>query len=168
MRKPFLRSGVPIKLKSRDELLHIALALRGEGRTVGWTNGCFDLLHAGHILYLQEAAQICDVLVVGLNSDASVRANKGPERPIIPEGERAIALAALECIDYVTLFHGDTTAPELEALRPDFYIKGGDYTVDTIRQEERRLVEGYGGRIHLIPGMEDRSTTALIARITAS
>lgn len=165
MRGNYLDGDRPVKLKSRGELAGILPPLQREGRIVGWTNGCFDILHAGHILYLERAAELCDVLVVGINSDASVRANKGPGRPIVPEEERALVLSALACVDYVTIFDEPTTVPILALLKPDLYIKGGDYNINTIVQEERRLVEGYGGRIHIIPGVEGRSTTSLIRRI---
>jgi D-beta-D-heptose 7-phosphate kinase/D-beta-D-heptose 1-phosphate adenosyltransferase len=112
-----------------------------------------------------RAASLGDVLVVGLNSDASVRENKGPHRPVIQEDDRCRVLAALECVDYVTVFSDKTTVPILEALRPDVYVKGGDYALDTINQEERRCVEGYGGAIELVPGVAGRSTTTLIERI---
>lgn len=157
--------GGPTKLKQRDELKSLVEELQQNGKTVVWTNGCFDILHVGHIVYLQRAAAEGDALIVGLNSDASVRALKGPTRPVIPEQDRALVLSALECVSYVVIFDEPTTTPLLDALKPDVYAKGGDYTVDTICQEERRLVEGYGGRIAIIPGVEGRSTTNVIKRI---
>jgi len=157
--------GGPGKLKSLDELKAIVLGLREAGKTVVWTNGCFDILHPGHITYLMEAGRLGDALVVGLNSDVSVRANKGPNRPVMNEKDRALVLSAFECVAYLTIFEEKTTVPILEVLRPDVYVKGGDYTVDTIVQEERRVVEGYGGRIALIPAVAGQSTTAIIDRI---
>lgn len=157
--------AAPAKLKTQEELSAIVQALREEGKTVVWTNGCFDILHTGHITYLMKAAREGDVLVVGLNSDASVRENKGPNRPVVRERDRALVLSALECVDYIVIFDGKTPMPVLEALRPDVYAKGGDYTVDTIVQEERRLVEGYGGRIAIIPGVAGQSTSAIIGKI---
>ncbi len=157
--------GGPAKLKTLDELKQIVARLKAEGKRIVWTNGCFDIIHIGHIVYLQRAAAEGDVLVVGLNSDASVKKNKGPDRPIIPENERALVLAALEAVDYIVLFDDVTTVPILQVLQPDVYAKGGDYTIDTIVQEERRVVEGYGGAIAIIPGVEGYSTTNLIARL---
>ena len=149
-----------------EELRDTVAALKAQGKTVVWTNGCFDIIHAGHVTYLAQARREGDVLVVGLNSDDSVRAVKGPGRPIVPEAERALILSALACVDYVTVFAEDDVTPMLEALEPDVYAKGGDYTLETINQDERRLVEGYGGRIALIPGVKDRSTTNLVERLS--
>lgn len=154
------------KLKTRAQLADLVDRLRNEGKSIVWTNGCFDILHVGHITYLVKAAQEGEVLIVGLNSDASVRAVKGEGRPINCEADRATILAALECVDYLTLFSDPTPLPLLEEFRPDVYTKGGDYTIDTINQEERRLVEGYGGRIAIIPGVKGKSTTELVDRIT--
>lgn len=153
------------KVKTFDELAAACEELREQGKTVVWTNGCFDILHVGHITYLQRAAAQGDVLVVGLNSDESVSKVKGPDRPIIHEAERALVLSALECVDYIIIFGEPTTVSHLEALKPDVYAKGGDYTLETIVQEERRVVEGYGGAIAIIPGVEGRSTTNIIDRI---
>lgn len=135
---------------------------RSEGCTIAWTNGCFDILHVGHIVYLAGARAQADVLVVGLNSDESVRAIKGPERPIVTEQERAAVLSALRCVDYVTIFGERDAVRHLDVLRPDVYVKGGDYTMDTINQDERRFIEGYGGKVVLIPGVTGRSSTAVI------
>ncbi len=153
------------KIKTLDELKTILHHLQQQGKSVVWTNGCFDILHAGHITYLMKARQAGDILVVGLNSDQSIREIKGPSRPIVPETERALILSAFECVDYVTLFSDPDTTGMLRALRPNVYAKGGDYTVDTINQEERRIIESYGGRIHIVPGVEGRSTTNIIAKI---
>lgn len=161
----FSSAGGPAKLKTRDELARIVKKLRGDGKRVVWTNGCFDIIHVGHITYLQRAAELGDILVVGLNSDASVRSNKGSDRPIIPEANRAVVLSALECVDFVVIFDDPTPMALLEALQPDVYAKGGDYTIDTIVQEERRLVEGYGGEIAIIPGIEGQSTTSIIRKM---
>ena len=154
------------KVKTLEEMKPIMLDLKRKGRKVVWTNGCFDILHVGHITYLMRARQRGDVMVVGLNSDASVQENKGPNRPVIPERDRALVLSALECVDYVVIFDGMTPMPLLEALHPDVYAKGGDYTIDTIVQPERRLVESYGGEIAIIPGVEGHSTTNIINRLT--
>jgi D-beta-D-heptose 7-phosphate kinase/D-beta-D-heptose 1-phosphate adenosyltransferase len=153
------------KTKSVADLKPVIKRLQAEGKTVVWTNGCFDILHVGHVMYLEKAAREGDILVVGLNSDESVRRLKGPNRPIVPENERAFVLAALECVSFVTVFSEPTPAEILQSLHPDVYAKGGDYTIDTIVQEERRIVEGYGGRIAIISGLEGRSTTAIIDKI---
>lgn len=156
----------PAKLKTVEQLKPALEKLKHEGKKIVWTNGCFDILHVGHITYLIAARQQGDALVVGLNTDTSVQENKGPGRPVVNERDRATVLSALECVDYVVLFDDKTPMPLLEALKPDVYAKGGDYTIDTIVQEERRLVEGYGGAIAIIPGVEGHSTTSIIDRIT--
>ena len=153
------------KLKTLEQLQAIMKRLKGENERVVWTNGCFDILHVGHILYLQEARKQGDIMVVGLNSDASVSENKGPERPVVCEHDRAQVLSALECVDYIIIFDEKTPMPLLKILQPDVYAKGGDYTLDTIEQHERTLVESYGGTIAIIPGREGQSTTCIIDRI---
>ena len=153
------------KVKKLDELLKIRQDAREQNLRVVWTNGCYDILHAGHVTYLQKSKQLGDMLIVGLNSDRSIRATKGPLRPIVDEHERAIVISALACVDYVIIFQEDSPLNIIEKLKPDIYAKGGDYTIDTINQEERRLVESYGGEIALIPGVEGNSTTAVINRI---
>ncbi len=154
------------KVKTVAQMQALMKRLKREGKHVVWTNGCFDILHVGHIMYLQEARKEGDVMIVGLNSDASVRENKGPERPVVGEQDRAQVLAALECVDYIIIFDEKTPMPLLKTLQPDVYAKGGDYTMDTIVQEERQLVESYGGRIAIIPGREGQSTTYIINKIT--
>lgn len=156
------------KLKTLGELKAIADDLKAQGRTLVWTNGCFDILHAGHVLYLEKAAREGDVLIVGVNSDESVRKVKGAGRPVVTENERALVVAALESVDYVILFSDSDTTALLEALRPQVYAKGGDYTVDTVNQEERRIVEKHGGRAVVLPGVEGQSTTALLHRISGA
>jgi len=138
------------------------------GQRVVWTNGCYDLLHAGHVLYLEKARACGDILIVGLNSDASVHRTKGPQRPIVPEQERAIVIAALACVDYVVIFEDDSPIKIIDFLRPDVYVKGGDYNMVTVNQPERRLVEGYGGEVRLLPGVEGTSTTKIIDKIRVS
>lgn len=155
----------PAKLKTLQQLRPIVEKLKREGKRVVWTNGCFDILHVGHITYLLNARQKGDVLVVGLNSDQSVRENKGPGRPVVNEKDRALVLSAMECVDYIIIFDGKTPMPLLDALHPDVYAKGGDYTLNTIVQVERRLVESYGGEIAIIPGVEGQSTTNIIAKV---
>jgi len=149
-----------------EALAGLIRSYQAEGKSVVWTNGCFDILHAGHVTYLMDAAHAGDVLVVGLNSDASVSAMKGPDRPVVPEEERALIISALGCVDHVLVFSDANTVGLLDRLKPDVYAKGGDYTIDTINQEERRLVESYGGRIALIPGVDGRSTTSIIQKLT--
>jgi D-beta-D-heptose 7-phosphate kinase/D-beta-D-heptose 1-phosphate adenosyltransferase len=163
--RALLGGSGPAKLKTQEELQQAVARLKRQGRRVVWTNGCFDILHAGHITYLQRAAALGDVLVVGLNSDASVRAVKGPDRPVVSETERALLLSALECVDLITIFSDATPLALLQEIQPDVYAKGGDYTLDTIVQEERRAVESYGGRIEIIPGVAGRSTTGIIRKI---
>ncbi len=155
----------PAKLKTLPQLQRIMEKLKNDGKKVVWTNGCFDILHAGHITYLMNARQTGDVLIVGLNSDKSVQENKGPGRPVVNERNRALVLSALECVDYLIIFDDKTPMPLLEALQPDVYAKGGDYNINTIVQEERRLVESYGGEIAIIPGVEGQSTTNIIAKV---
>lgn len=150
-----------------EQLRSVVERLRAAGKRVVWTNGCFDIIHAGHVAYLERAAREGDVLVVGLNSDASVRSLKGEGRPIVPESERSMILAAFAAVDYVTVFDDASPLRAIDALRPDVYAKGGNYTIDTIDQNERRLVEGYGGRIAIIPGVDGRSTTNIVRRLNA-
>ena len=140
-------------------------AWRAAGKRIVFTNGCFDILHYGHISYLNRAKALGDVLVVGLNSDASVRALKGPDRPINPEAERAAVLAALGCVDRVVLFAEPTPARLIEAIRPDLFVKGGDYTLETL--PEAPLVQALGGSVKLLDFVDDRSTSRIIDRIRA-
>jgi rfaE bifunctional protein nucleotidyltransferase chain/domain len=137
------------------------------------TNGVFDLLHAGHVGYLQQARALGDMLVVALNSDASVRAIKGPLRPLTPEADRAALLAALRCVDYVTIFEQPTAEGVVEALRPEIYVKGGDYALgeggppDLARLPEARVALDYGGEVRLLPYAAGRSTSELIRLIVS-
>jgi len=153
-------AGAPDKVLAREQLA-IALAAL-PGRTV-FTNGCFDLLHVGHVRYLQAARACGDRLVVGLNSDASVRGLKGPSRPLVAEDERAEVIAALACVDFVTVFDEPTADGLLALLRPAVYAKGGDYTPDSL--PEAPTVRAYGGEIAIIPFVPGRSTTNMVARI---
>lgn len=157
----------PAKLRTVQQLRGIVKTLQRDGKRVVWTNGCFDILHVGHITYLLRARQEGDVLVVGLNSDASVQKIKGPDRPVVNEHDRATVLSALECVDYLVFFDEPSPSGIIETLQPAIYAKGGDYTIDTLDQSERHLVEGYGGAIALIPGVEGQSTTSIIEKITA-
>ncbi len=138
---------------------------REQGRRIVFTNGCFDILHRGHITYLNRAKTLGDVLIVGLNEDASVRRLKGPSRPINPLEDRAQVLAALSCVDHIVPFSGDSPTEALRAVRPDLYVKGGDYTYDSL--PEAALVEELGGQVQILPFMEDRSTSGIIDRIRA-
>ena len=160
-------TGMSQAVVSGDTLKELVQRYQAAGKKVVWTNGCFDILHAGHVTYLMSAAKEGDVLVVGLNSDKSVTSVKGPERPIVPEAERALIIGALGCVDHVIVFDDDDTTGLLERYQPDVYAKGGDYTLDTINQDERKLVESYGGRIALIPGVDGRSTTNIIQKLTS-
>ena len=136
---------------------------RQAGKTVVFTNGCFDILHAGHVRYLTAARALGDILVVGLNSDESVGRLKGPGRPVNPAADRAEVLAALRAVDHVVVF-AEATAEELvRRLHPDIYVKGGDYSMD--RLPEAAIVQSYGGRTVLVPMVEGRSTTSVINRL---
>jgi rfaE bifunctional protein nucleotidyltransferase chain/domain len=138
---------------------------RAAGRTIAFTNGVFDLLHPGHLRYLQAARSHGDLLIVGLNSDASVRRNKGPERPINPEGERAEVLLALECVDAVSVFDEDTPADIIRRVQPDVLVKGADWPADQI--VGRDTVEARGGVVIREPIEEGYSTTAIVEKIRA-
>jgi D-beta-D-heptose 7-phosphate kinase/D-beta-D-heptose 1-phosphate adenosyltransferase len=151
------------KLKTVSELAQLAAASRRESRRVVFTNGCFDLLHIGHTRYLQEARALGDLLIVAINSDASVSALKGPERPLVPEQERAEVLAALACVDYVTIFDAPDPGEVIAAIQPDVLVKGGDWPVDTI--VGREVVQARGGRVVSLPLVPGSSTTALVRRI---
>jgi rfaE bifunctional protein nucleotidyltransferase chain/domain len=128
-----------------------------------WTNGVFDVLHVGHLKSLREAKKFGDLLVVGVNGDASVKANKGPSRPIYPCEERVEMLAALDLVDAILVFDDPTPVTVLEQLKPDVHVKGGDYANKPI--PERATVEAYGGRVELIPLVPDRSTTSTLERM---
>ena len=137
---------------------------RNQGHTVGFTNGCFDLLHPGHLAAISQARAACDKLIVGLNSDSSTKRLKGDDRPVQTETARAAVLASLEAVDLVVIFAEDTPAKIIEALKPEVFVKGADYTVEQI--PEAKIVQGYGGRIVLAELAEGHSTTATIARLT--
>jgi len=154
-----------LKIVALADLPAWRAARRVSGTRVVATNGCFDLLHAGHVTYLEAARNQGDALVVGLNGDASVRALKGPDRPLNPEGDRATVLAALGCVDAVCVFPETRAAHFLSLAQPDVYVKGGDYTLDTLEAEERRIVEDAGGKIILVPMVPGKSTTALRAKM---
>ena len=161
------------KIFSLSTLLAERRRLRRLHKKVVFTNGCFDLLHVGHARYLQQARSLGDRLVVGLNSDASARALKGENRPLVPEQERAELLAALACVDYVVIFDDPTAERLVDALRPDVYVKGGDYargermSVDEweTKLPEARIVASYGGRVEILPLVPGRSTTDIVETI---
>jgi len=153
------------KILDADHLAAIAGAFHEQGRKLVLTNGCFDLLHIGHIRYLQAARALGDALVVAINGDESVRALKGKGRPLIPENERAEIVAALECVNYVVMFSEKRATRLLEKLRPSIYVKGGDYTPDTLDADERMALEKAGAEIRILPFQPGHSTTGLIERM---
>lgn len=142
-----------------------AATLREANRVVVFTNGCFDLLHRGHVDYLQRARALGDALVVGLNGDASVRRLKGPGRPILPEADRAAVLAALRAVDVVVLFHEATAEALAAAIQPAVYVKGGDWGSAARVPPEAAVVQAYGGRVEYIPYLSGRSTSQIVAQI---
>ena len=151
------------KIVSRETLKEELNMLRQAGKTIVFTNGCFDILHVGHVRYLREAKKLADILVLALNSDASVRAIKGEKRPLVPEDERADIMAALESIDYVILFDDPTPQQLVEYLQPDILVKGGDWAEAAIAGAD--FVKASGGRVITIPLTEGRSTTNIIEKI---
>lgn len=156
------------KLLSLSEAIARREAWRAAGKRVVLTNGVFDLLHTGHLYYLQKARQLGDVLVIALNGDASVRAIKGPLRPVQSEEQRAYALGALTAIDGIVLFHTPRLTAEIHALRPDVYCKAGDYTLEKLNLEERGALQEVGAQIEFLPFLPGFSTTQLIAKIKAA
>lgn len=150
-------------LYTREEMKEIRQQLKAEGKQVVFTNGCFDILHAGHVDYLNKARACGDVLILGLNSDASVTRIKGDKRPIVPEQERAFILAGLKAVDYVTLFQEDTPAEIINDLIPDVLIKGADWALDKI--VGRDVVEAHGGKVSTIQFVNDTSTTNIIKTV---
>lgn len=151
---------------NREELLRAREELRAEGRRLVFTNGCFDILHVGHVRYLSEARRLGDALLVAINSDASVRALKGAGRPILNESERAEILAALSAVDFVTVFEEESPRALISEVLPDVLVKGGDYRLDEIHGREE--VERAGGRVLSLPFVEGASTTGIIERIKGS
>jgi rfaE bifunctional protein nucleotidyltransferase chain/domain len=156
----FRRKIIPL-----EQLGHWRESLRASNRRLVVTNGCFDLLHPGHVTYLETARNQGDLLLVGITGDAGVRELKGPDRPVNDEHDRAQVLAALESVDAVCIFPQRTAAEFLRVAQPDIYVKGGDYTVDTLNQEERGIVERAGGKIAILPLVPGKSTTLILQKI---
>lgn len=152
----------PVK---KEDLQALLAKLRQEGKTIVTTNGCFDILHVGHVRYLEETKKLGDVLIVALNSDASVRRLKGEGRPINNENDRAEVLNALKSVDYVVLFDEDSPMQLLAEIKPDVHTKGADYTVETL--PEAKVILENGGRLEFIKFVEGKSTTSTIAKINA-
>ncbi|HWL52971.1 MAG TPA: phosphoribosylglycinamide formyltransferase [Chthoniobacteraceae bacterium] len=151
------------KYLDADALAEVRQQLDGQGKKLVFTNGCFDLLHVGHLRYLRQARALGDALVVAVNGDASVRALKGTGRPLTPENERTELLAALECVDYVTIFPEKRVTRLVETVRPHLYVKGGDYTPGTLDAEERAALEKVGAAVSILPLVPGRSTTAILS-----
>jgi D-glycero-beta-D-manno-heptose 1-phosphate adenylyltransferase len=157
------RESVMGDILPREDLVARVAAERAAGRTVALANGAFDLLHVGHVRYLEAAAREADLLVVAVNDDGSVRGLKGEGRPIMHDADRAELVAAMRCVRYVTIFPEPTVGPLLQALRPDVHCKGTDYTLQSV--PEREIVRAYGGRTAIVGDPKDHSTRALLARI---
>ncbi|MBP6962867.1 MAG: 3-deoxy-manno-octulosonate cytidylyltransferase [Armatimonadetes bacterium] len=151
------------KIVRRSVLKGLLDEMRGQGKRIVFTNGCFDILHVGHLRYLQEARSLGDCLVVGVNTDESVRQIKGPDRPLVSEFDRAELLTGLKCVDYVTLFCEETPCSLIDELRPDIHAKGGDYRADDLPEAE--IVKSYGGEVRILPEVEGKSTTNLVKRM---
>ena len=151
------------KIKERKELLRIVKTLKTKGKRIVFTNGCFDILHLGHVRYLEEAKALGDVLVVGVNSDSSVRKLKGSKRPILPEGERTEILSGLGCVDYITVFNEADPLKLITSLKPNLLVKGGDWTREQI--VGREVVEKSGGELVIIPFVKGASTSNVIDTI---
>jgi D-beta-D-heptose 7-phosphate kinase/D-beta-D-heptose 1-phosphate adenosyltransferase len=160
------RFSAETKIRTTEQIGLLAEALHRDRKKIVFTNGCFDLLHVGHMYLLREARQLGDVLIVGLNSDASVRRLKGPERPIVSEDDRAFAIAALECVDYLTLFDQADPLGLIRTIRPHILVKGDDYKVENVVGAD--FVKTYGGETRLVPLRRGISTSALVDRIRSS
>jgi rfaE bifunctional protein nucleotidyltransferase chain/domain len=154
------------KIIEPNQLAEWRKSLRRSGKKLVVTNGCFDILHVGHITYLENARNFGDALLIGVNSDAAVSGLKGPGRPVNSEMDRMQVLAALESVDAVSLFGDKTATYFLKVAQPDIYVKGGDYTLETLNQDERRAVESAGGKIVLVPFVPGKSTTGLLEKIS--
>jgi rfaE bifunctional protein nucleotidyltransferase chain/domain len=154
------------KIIAGDQLPTWRAALRAAGKKLAVTNGCVDILHLGHVSYLEAARQLGDALLVGINGDGATRKLKGPGRPVNSESDRAAVLAALESVAGVCIFSETTATRFLSEARPDIYVKGGDYTLETLNQDERHAVEQAGGKIVILPFVPGKSTTALLEKIS--
>ena len=152
-------------LIANDKIAEFCAILRAGGKKIVFTNGCFDILHAGHVRYLAKARSFGDCLVLGLNTDDSVHRLKGPTRPINSEQDRAEVVGALKSVDYVVFFGEQTAETLIAKVKPDVYAKGGDYTLDTL--PEAKIVQSYGGRVEFIDLVQGRSTTNVIEKIKA-
>ena len=150
----------------REEIIEFAQAARNGGRTIVFANGCFDLLHVGHLRYLTAASELADVLIVGVNSDAQARELKGEGRPYVNQNERAELIAGIRCVDAVTIFEEPTVTELLRAVRPNIHAKGTDYTEDTV--PEREIVKEFGGRVAIVGDPKDHSSTAMFEGLNAS
>lgn len=149
----------------KDDIAQVSAELKAKNKTVVFTNGCFDILHAGHVRYLTAARELGDYLILGINSDSSVRALKGPARPINPEYDRAEVVDALSAVDYVVIFDEPTAEQLVTEIKPDIYVKGGDYSLETL--PEARIVSSYGGKTIFIPLVPGRSSSNVISKISA-
>ena len=149
-----------------DTLPQWRQAFRASGKNLVVTNGCFDILHPGHVTYLEAARNLGDGLLVGINGDEAARQLKGPNRPVNSQDDRAVVLAALESVSAVCIFSEKTATRFLDRAQPDVYAKGGDYTLDTLNQDERRAVEAAGGKIKILPFVPGKSTTAILEKIS--
>ncbi len=159
------KSTAAARILERNRLIaRVAIARRGGARVV-FANGCFDVLHVGHVRYLEAARGLGDLLVVGVNSDEQVRRLKGAGRPLVPERERAEVIAALRAVDYVTVFHEPTVTELLLALRPDIHAKGTDYTEESV--PEREVVRSFGGRVQIVGDPKDHSSTEMVRKVTS-
>jgi rfaE bifunctional protein nucleotidyltransferase chain/domain len=154
------------KIVNAEELAAVAQEMRDNGQKLVLTNGCFDLLHVGHVRYLQAARALGDALAVAINGDESVRALKGEGRPLNSEADRAELIAALECVDRVIIFPEIRATNLIEKVRPAIYVKGGDYTAETLHTEERGALERAGAEIHILPFEQGHSTSKLIEKVT--
>ena len=154
------------KIVAWENLTKWRRAMRASGKKLVVTNGCFDLLHLGHVTYLENARKFGDALLLGVNGDAGVRELKGPSRPVNCEADRAAVLAALESVSACCIFPEKTATNFLAAAQPDIYVKGGDYTLETLNQDERHAVESCGGKIVLVPFVPGKSTTGLLEKIS--
>jgi len=158
-----LRNDASSRILERNRVIARVAIMRKGGARIVFANGCFDILHVGHVRYLEAARALGDLLVVGINSDAQVRALKGEGRPLMPERERAEVVAAIRAVDLVTIFPEPTVAPLLLAIRPDIHAKGTDYTAETV--PERDVVRSYGGRIQIVGDPKEHSSTEIARKV---